>query len=87
MSGREAVHSAVSLSAALAKPAVVAVPVHRVTDPRVKCTPEQSRFAEHLARRDRAFEWTVAKQEVEVSTPFGGARSDRTNDQQQTPVA
>ena len=53
MSGRESVHGAVPVSAALAKPAVVAVPVHRVRDPRAKCTPEQSRFAEHLARRPR----------------------------------
>ncbi len=30
MSGRESVHGAVPVSAALAKPAVVAVPVHRV---------------------------------------------------------
>ena len=51
MSGRESVHGAVPVSAALAKPVVVAVPVHRVTDPRAKCMPEQSRFAEHLARR------------------------------------
>ena len=50
MSGRESVHSAVRLSA---KPTVVAVPVHRVRDPRAKRSPEQSRFAEHLARRPR----------------------------------
>src|ERR1017187_7503719 len=53
VSGRAAVHSAVPVSAGLAKPAVVAVPVHRVTDRRAKCTPEQSHFAEHLARRPR----------------------------------
>ncbi len=53
MSGREAVHGAVPVSAGLAKPAVVAVPVHRVTDRRAKCTPEQSHFADHLARRPR----------------------------------
>jgi hypothetical protein len=34
------------MSAAVAKPEVVAVPVQRVTDPRAKCTPEQSRFAD-----------------------------------------
>jgi hypothetical protein len=50
VSGRESVHGAVPVSA---KPAVVAVPVHRVRDPHAKCTPEQSRFAEHLARRPR----------------------------------
>src|SRR6266566_3466757 len=51
VSGRESVHGAVPVSAALAKPVVVAVPVHRVTDPRARCMPEQSCFAEHLARR------------------------------------
>src|SRR5262245_51169229 len=53
VSGRESVHGAVPVSAALTKPVVVAVPVHRVTDPHEKCTPEKSRFAVHLARRPR----------------------------------
>jgi hypothetical protein len=63
MSGGESVDGAVPVSAALAKPAVVAVPVHRVTDPRAKCTPEQSRLAEHLAATALS-EWIVGPPEA-----------------------
>jgi hypothetical protein len=52
VSGREAVHSAVPESAALAGLAPVAVPLHRVTDPRAKCTLEQSGFGERPAGSD-----------------------------------
>lgn len=43
MTRREFIQSVVPMSAALARPAVIAVPVHRVTDARAKCTPEQFR--------------------------------------------
>jgi len=71
VSGRESVHGAVPVSAALAKTAVVAVPVHRVTDPRAKCTPEQSRFAEHLARRPRFRQCATCFGRFGVTTPTG----------------
>jgi hypothetical protein len=58
VSGRESVHGAVPASAALAKPVVVAVPVHSVTDPRAKCMPERSHslsiwLGDHAFRVDR----------------------------------
>ena len=43
MTRREFACSAVLARAALTRPVVVSVPVHRVTDARAKCTPEQFR--------------------------------------------
>jgi hypothetical protein len=74
VSGDESVHGAVPVSAALAKPAVVAVPVHRVTDPHAKWTPEQSRFAEHLARRPRFPSGSSANRKLAGSPAPGAIR-------------